>query len=248
MNTNLSKANAVSKLLKKLSGNSTKIARGSSCMRCRQLKRRCDGSHPCGACIIAGADCTNMPVQSKCKAKKSECDVAVQSKAGGKQAEADDKDLLCNKRPLWNGPEPPITQQLVECPAPKSPALDPMCPSLGGMGMLLDLGWRDGEIADVFRSCPPRLCAALNQLSCVAQRMIAERARTRRPLPELIDLFESSRVGRVRLRMEPDGSKVFLFNSECTTHYGEPHDLARSALLSSPCSFGRCCSLLFAPY
>eukprot|EP00961_Rhodomonas_salina_P131354 1767884-Rhodomonas_salina.1 len=56
--SNLQQPGHLTKLLKKVNGsNEKRIKRGSACRRCRVQKRRCDGSFPCGMCLIGGETC-----------------------------------------------------------------------------------------------------------------------------------------------------------------------------------------------
>lgn len=96
-----------------------------------------------------------------------------------------------------------------------------MRPSLGGMELLVDLGWRSDSIANMIGCCPVKLRTALDRLSSAVPNMLRNPLFKRNSMPEMDDLFQSAQVARVRNRLEPDGSKVFCFNDQVAARYGE---------------------------
>lgn len=200
--SNLHQPGTLTKLLKKVNGsNEKRNKRGSACKRCRTQKRRCDGCFPCGTCLVGGETC-----------------VKDQDEAGAKRPRT------AIDPPQIESPEPPISPGVQEC-IYRPKAMDPMCPSLGGKGLLmsLDLGWREADKAAVFSALPRRLCSALDRLSCVIRPMIqAANMNLKRPnVPQFEDLYESSKVAVGKYRFEPDGSKVLIHNQEVCVHWGE---------------------------
>lgn len=223
LRVDLNQAGIVKKLLRKLHRSGLKRSSpGSACTRCRFLKKGCDGDFPCSNCALAGGTCTRHEPSSSARRSPS----------------ADDAPHLV-LRALQYNPGPPICEDLVTCKGqaadpmlcktqathpPKAQATDSMSvtmrPTLGGIGMLLDFGYRAEDIAGMIDSCPPKLRSALDRLSCVLQPMLQNQAAKRRPLPKLDDLFESAQVACTRCEIKPDGSTVFLCNNQAAKQYG----------------------------
>eukprot|EP00961_Rhodomonas_salina_P140738 1894057-Rhodomonas_salina.1 len=198
LSTDLTQAGSVKKLLRKLHRSGPKRrAPGAACQRCHRLKRSCDGATPCSTCVMAGTTCI-----------KSE--TGMSGSAG----------LV--HRALPQNPELPISQGVFQCRSPKAHGTDPMRPSLGGLGMFFDLGWRAADTANMIGSCPPKLRSALDRLSCVIQHMIRRQEQYRKPLPEIdASMFESAQVTGSRFCRQSDGSTVACLNSRVCEVYGE---------------------------
>eukprot|EP00961_Rhodomonas_salina_P021894 294863-Rhodomonas_salina.4 len=197
INTDISKPGTLKKLFRKLHGSGKKRQQpGSACVGCRLKKRSCDGSSPCSRCVLAGHTC----IRDEDRGSSPTTDVS---------------------RELRTHPEPPISQCGGPCHAPMAASTDPMCPSLGAIGMLLDCGLRVVDVSTMLGSCPLKLRSALHRLSGVVPHLVQNQAVKRKPLPEVDEVFESEHVSCWQARYEPDGSTVCLFNDQAAYQYGE---------------------------
>eukprot|EP00961_Rhodomonas_salina_P147241 1981402-Rhodomonas_salina.1 len=213
--TDLNRPGTLKKLLRKLhqsyevGSGQTRRAPGAACTRCHRSKKSCDG-FPCSNCLLAGVSCV------KDGARKS--------------AENIDPELpVAQTAVVIVNPEPPVSQSeaWVGCSF-SPPQLDPMRPSLGGMGMLIDVGWKPDVIASMIGSCPLKLRNALDRLSCVIKPMLRNQAAKRKPLPELnITGWKSAQVARTRYCRGPDGST----SAHATDRFNEIYsEISKSAL------------------
>lgn len=161
---------------------------------------------------------------ARCRLLKKSCDGCAPCSncvLTGETCTKDDASLMV----VTFNPEPPVSQGLVLCRSPKPKPTDPMRPNLGGMGLLLDFGWKPHIIASMIGSCPLKLRCALDRLSCVIKPMLRSQAAKRKPLPDIdLSMFESERVTRTRWNLQADGSTVACFNDRASEVYGEAQD------------------------
>eukprot|EP00961_Rhodomonas_salina_P081866 1100672-Rhodomonas_salina.1 len=155
-----------------------------ACFHCKTRKLKCDGKQPCMSPaprtvfgLFLGVRELRLRTTRKCRRSApvmglaSECaddrgetadSTTTHAAAQSAHPSAAHQDIV--------DPEPPISQGLMLAYSPKPDAGDPMRPNLGGMGIFVDFGWKARDVEKVVRSCPPKLRAALDRLSCAKER------------------------------------------------------------------------------